>query len=97
MVQFPAGADVSSLRHSVYTGAGAYPSSCPVGTAGGLYSGVKWPRRESDDHSPSSGAEVNAWSIPPLPHYVFMAWCLVKHRDSFNSVDKPFKEELSFI
>jgi hypothetical protein len=23
-------------------------------------------------------------AIPPLPQYVFMTWCLLKHRDSFN-------------
>jgi hypothetical protein len=23
-------------------------------------------------------------AIPPLPQYVSMAWCLVKHRDSFT-------------
>jgi hypothetical protein len=23
-------------------------------------------------------------TIPPLPQYVFMAWCLVKHRDNFT-------------
>jgi hypothetical protein len=23
-------------------------------------------------------------AIPPLLQYVFMAWCLVKHRDNFN-------------
>jgi hypothetical protein len=23
-------------------------------------------------------------AIPLLPHYVFMAWCLVKHRDNFT-------------
>jgi hypothetical protein len=22
-------------------------------------------------------------AIPPLPQYVYMAWCLVRHRDSF--------------
>jgi hypothetical protein len=22
-------------------------------------------------------------AMPPLPQYVFMAWCLVKHRDNF--------------
>jgi hypothetical protein len=22
-------------------------------------------------------------AIPPLPQYVFMAWCLVEHRDNF--------------
>jgi hypothetical protein len=25
-------------------------------------------------------------SIPPLPQYVFMAWCLVKHRDNFTFI-----------
>jgi hypothetical protein len=24
-------------------------------------------------------------AIPPLPQYVFMAWCFVKHRDNFTS------------
>jgi hypothetical protein len=23
-------------------------------------------------------------AVPPLPQYVFMAWCLVKHRDNFT-------------
>jgi hypothetical protein len=23
-------------------------------------------------------------AIPPLPEYVLMAWCLVKHRDNFT-------------
>jgi hypothetical protein len=23
-------------------------------------------------------------AIPPLPQYVFMAWCLVEHRDNFT-------------
>jgi hypothetical protein len=23
-------------------------------------------------------------AIPPLPQFVFMAWCLVKHRDNFT-------------
>jgi hypothetical protein len=27
-------------------------------------------------------------AIPPLPQYVFMAWCLVKHRDNFTFYDK---------
>jgi hypothetical protein len=24
-------------------------------------------------------------AVPSLPQYVFMAWCLVKHRDNFTS------------
>jgi hypothetical protein len=49
--------------------------------------GVQRPGHESD-HSPPSSAEVkNAWSIPPLLQYVFMAWCLVKHSENvtFNN------------
>jgi hypothetical protein len=43
---------------------------------------VKRPGREAD-HSPTSSAEVkNAWSYTSTPLYVFMAWCLVKHRDN---------------
>jgi hypothetical protein len=50
---------------------------------GALSLEVKRPGREAD-HSPPSSAEVkNAW-ILRLPQYVFMAWCLVKHRDEFN-------------
>jgi hypothetical protein len=42
------------------------------------------PGREAD-HSPPSSTEVkNAWAIPPLSQYVFMAWCLVNHSDYFT-------------
>jgi hypothetical protein len=51
---------------------------------GALSVGVKRPGREAD-HSPPSSAEVkNAWSYTSAPQYVFMAWCLVKHRDNFT-------------
>jgi hypothetical protein len=44
---------------------------------------VKRPGREAD-HPPPSSAEVeNAWSYTSTPQYVFMVWCLVKHRDNF--------------
>jgi hypothetical protein len=49
----------------------------------GLSLGVKRPGREAD-HSPPSSAEVSAWSCTCTPQYVFMAWCLVKHRDNFT-------------
>jgi hypothetical protein len=49
--------------------------------------GVKRPERE-DDHSPPSSAEVkNAWSYTSTPQYVFMVWCLVKHRDNFMETE----------
>jgi hypothetical protein len=54
---------------------------------GALSLGVKWPRREAD-HSALSSADVNnAWSYTSTPQYVFMAWCLVKHRDNFTFYD----------
>jgi hypothetical protein len=45
---------------------------------------VKRPGREAD-HTPSSSAEVkNVCSYISTPQYVFMAWCLVKHRNNFT-------------
>jgi hypothetical protein len=29
-------------------------------------------------------------AIPSLPQYVFMAWCIAKHRDNFTFVPLPF-------
>jgi hypothetical protein len=46
--------------------------------------GIKQPGQEAN-HSPPSSAEVkNAWSYTSTPQYVFIAWCLVKHRDNFT-------------
>jgi hypothetical protein len=51
---------------------------------GALSLGVKRPGREAD-HSPPSSFEVNdAWSYTSTPQYVFMALCLVKHKDNFT-------------
>jgi hypothetical protein len=51
---------------------------------GTLALGVKRPGREADDSPPSSAEVKNAWSYTFTPQYVFMAWCLVKHRDNFT-------------
>jgi hypothetical protein len=51
---------------------------------GALSLGVKRPGREADHSSPSSAEIKNAWSYISTPQYVFMAWCLVKHRDNFT-------------
>jgi len=49
-----------------------------------FFPGGKWPGCEAD-HSPPSSTEVkNVSSLHPLPQYIFMAWCLVKHRDNFT-------------
>jgi hypothetical protein len=50
---------------------------------GALSLQVKRPGREAD-HSPPSSAEVkNALSYTSTSQYVFLAWCLVKHRENF--------------
>jgi hypothetical protein len=61
------------------------PTQPPIQWEPGAISlGVKRPGREAD-HPPPSSAEVkNAWSYTSIPEYVFMAWCLVKHRDNFT-------------
>jgi hypothetical protein len=60
---------------------------------GALSLGVKRLRREADHSHPSSADVKNAWSYTSIPQYVFMAWCLVKHRDNFTFYtwlwDKP--------
>jgi hypothetical protein len=59
-VRFPAGAGNLSLHHRLQTGSGALRTSYPLHT-GGLFPGVKRPRREAD-HSPHPNGEVkNAW------------------------------------
>jgi hypothetical protein len=51
-----------------------------------LLSGVKRLERQAD-HLPPSSAEVkNVWSYTTLPPYVFMAWCLMKHRINLHGM-----------
>jgi hypothetical protein len=51
---------------------------------GALSLGVKLQGREADQSPPSSAEIKNAWSYFSNTQYVFMAWCLVKHRDNFT-------------
>jgi hypothetical protein len=46
--------------------------------------GVKRPGREAD-HSHLVPRLGMLGAVPPLPEYFVMAWCLVKHRDTFTS------------
>jgi hypothetical protein len=61
------------------------PNLLSDGYRGALYLVVKRPGRETD-HSPPSSVEVkNGGAIPPLLYtYVFMACCLIKHRNNFT-------------
>jgi hypothetical protein len=81
-VQVPTGAGDFSLLHRVQTGSGAHPASYPTGTEGS-FRGVRRTGREADQSPPSSAEVKNAWRYTFTP-YVFMAWCLVKHRDNFT-------------
>jgi hypothetical protein len=46
--------------------------------------GVKRPGHEAD-HSPTPSTEVkNAWCYTSTHQYIFMEWCVVKHRDNFT-------------
>jgi hypothetical protein len=51
---------------------------------GALSPGVKRPAAEAD-HSPQTSAKVKkTWIYTSTPPYVFIAQCLVKHRDNFT-------------
>jgi hypothetical protein len=45
---------------------------------------VKEPQRKAHHSLPSSAEIKNAWSYVSTPPYVFMAWCLIKHRGNFT-------------
>jgi hypothetical protein len=61
------------------------PTQPPIQWIPGTLSlGVKRQGREADHSLPSSAEVKNAWSYTFTPQYVFMAWCLVKHRDNFT-------------
>jgi hypothetical protein len=61
------------------------PTQFPIPwVPGALSLRVMWLGHEAD-HSPPSSAKVkNVWSYTSTPQYVFMAWCLVKHKDNFT-------------
>jgi hypothetical protein len=61
------------------------PTQPPIQWVAGVLSlGVKRPGSEADHPLPSSADVKNAWSYTSTPQYVFMVWCLVKHRDNFK-------------
>jgi hypothetical protein len=69
-----------SLRHRFQTCPSAHPASYPFSTRGS-YPGGKEAGSESDHSTPPSAEDRNAWKYTSTPPYVFMAWCLIKHRD----------------
>jgi hypothetical protein len=92
-----------SLRNRFHTGSGDNPVSYPMGT-GGSFPVVKKPRREGDHSSPSSAEVKNAWSYTSTPTLlygvvrtqaqdVFVACCLIQHRDNFTFYVCPHDNE----
>jgi len=48
------------------------------------FPGVKAEGHEADHSLPSNAEVKNAWRYASSPRYVFMPWCLGKHRNSFT-------------
>jgi hypothetical protein len=73
-----------------------HPASYPMGTRDS-FPGVKRPGRETHYSRLSSVEVKNAWSYTPTPQYVFMSWCLVKHKDKFTFTLKIHKNKYTVI
>jgi hypothetical protein len=60
------------------------PTQLPIQwVPGALSLGLKRPGREADHWPHLVPRSKNEWGYTSTPQYVFMAWCLVKHRDKF--------------
>jgi hypothetical protein len=80
-----------SLHYLVQTGFGTHRVSYPLGAEG------CFPKRSGREanHSPPSHDEIkNAWSYISTPQYVFLVWCLVKHRDNFTFLVHAFEIQI---
>jgi hypothetical protein len=53
---------------------------------GALYAEIKRPSRESDNEPSSSPQAKNTWNYNSTPQCVFVASCLVKHRDNITLI-----------
>jgi hypothetical protein len=88
-VRFPAGAGNFSLHHRIQNGSRSHPASSRMGSRGSFRGGKaagewSWPLTSIY----CQGQEcVELYSTP---QYVFMAWCLVKHRDNFTFVNYEY-------
>jgi hypothetical protein len=82
-VRFPAAANF--FPFATASRLALVPSHPPIQWVPGTFSlGIRWPGRDAN-HSPPVNAEVkNEWSYTSSLPYVFMPWCIVKHRDSFT-------------
>jgi len=60
------------------------PNYPPIHWVSGAFPGSKVAGALSWPLIPSSDEFNYAWSCSSTPHYVFMPWSLVKHRDNFT-------------
>jgi hypothetical protein len=61
------------------------PTQPPIqGVPRALSSGVKRPWREFDHSLPTSAEVKKIWIYTTTPQYIFMGWCLIKHRENFT-------------
>ena len=81
----PSGAEVLLFFQNLYTSPGNHHTCCSVGT-GAISMGVKWPGHEADHLRPSCAKINSTCSFTSFPPYVFMAWCLMKHKDFFTFI-----------
>jgi hypothetical protein len=79
----PDGGGNFSLLHCIQTGPGIHPATYSMST-GGFSLGLKRPGREADHSNPSSAKVKNVWHYTSTPHYIYMMWCLINHRDNFT-------------
>jgi hypothetical protein len=75
-VRFPVTSRNFSIHQFFPTASGAHSAPYRMGT-GGSFPGVNRPENESDRSLPYSAKGNNGGAVPPLPPYMFMAWCLI--------------------
>jgi hypothetical protein len=50
---------------------------------------MRRPELEADNSPPSTDTVKNVWNFTSILPYVFMAWCLVKHKDNLTFTYSP--------
>jgi hypothetical protein len=76
-----------SLFKNVHSSPGANTTSYSMDVMDSFLRG-KVSRAKVDHSSPSSAEIKNAWSYTSIPSYVFLVWCLIKHRDKSFFLNK---------
>jgi len=78
------GEGLLSPRHRVQTGCGTHSASYPVGAVRSFPGAARGRGVKLTTHLRVVPGLGMSGTIRPLPKFVFMAWYLVKHSDSFT-------------